>query len=56
MNKKIVFLYDLRHPLHEKFLRTTGCDFVHFSKNPPKGYDIYIIEGTYIKPLSNLFQ
>ena len=51
MNKKIVFLYDLRHPLHEKFLRTTGCDFVHFSKNPPKGYDIYIIEGTYIKPL-----
>ncbi|MCX6749290.1 MAG: glycosyltransferase [Candidatus Pacearchaeota archaeon] len=51
MNKKIVFLYDLRHPLHEKFMRTTGCDFIPFSKKPPKNYDIYIVEGTYIRPL-----
>ncbi len=51
MSKDVVFLYDLLHPLHEKLLKTTGCDFVPFSKNPPKNYDVYIVEGTYIMPL-----
>ena len=51
MNKKIAFLYVELHPLHKKFLSSINCDFIRFSKNIPKNYDIYIVEGTYLKPI-----
>jgi len=50
-NKRIVFVYDLLHPLHVKFMKSVGCDFTPLSKKIPKNYDAYIVEGTYIKPL-----
>lgn len=51
MNKKIAFVYDLLHPLHVKFLKSIDCDFIPLSKKIPQNYDLYIVEGTYIKPI-----
>lgn len=51
MKNKIAFVYDLFHPLHVKFLRSIDCDFIPLSEKIPKNYDIYIVEGTYIKPI-----
>lgn len=51
MNEKIAFVYDKLHPLHVKFLRSIDCDFIPLSKKIPQNYDIYIVEGTYIKPI-----
>ena len=50
-NKRIVFVYDLLHPLHVKFMKSVGCDFTPLSQKIPKKYEIYIVEGTYIKPI-----
>lgn len=51
MNKKIAFVYDTLHPFHNKLLKSIKCDFIPLSKKIPKNYDIYVFEGTYIKPI-----
>ena len=51
MDKKIAFVYDKLHPLHVKFLKSIECDFIPLSNKIPQNYDIYIVEGTYIKPI-----
>lgn len=51
MDKRIAFVYDKLHPLHVKFLKSIDCDFIPLSKKIPQNYDIYVVEGTYIKPI-----
>ena len=50
MAKKVVFVYDKLHPIHEAFMKSITKDFIPFSKNLPKNYDIYIFEASYAKP------
>lgn len=50
-NKRIAFIYDKLHPLHKKFFKSINCDFFPLFKDLPKNYDIYVFEGTYIKPI-----
>ena len=51
MKTKIAFLYVELHPLHKKYAEKIGCEILPVSKNPPKNYEVYIVEGTYMKPL-----
>lgn len=50
-NKKIAFVYDLKHPLHIKFFKNIDCDFISLNKKISKNYEVYVVEGSYIKPL-----
>ena len=51
MDKKIAFVYDKLHPLHNRLLKSIDCDFTSLSKKIPRNYDIYVVEGTYLKPI-----
>jgi len=51
-NKKILFVSVGGHEMHEKISKTIGDTFyLEGSKNIPKNYDVYLFEGSYIKPL-----
>jgi glycosyltransferase involved in cell wall biosynthesis len=49
-NKRILFVYENLHPVHEKYMRSIGADFCSLKSKIPKDYDVYIFEATYIKP------
>jgi len=48
-NKKILFLYTGKHPVHMAFAKEIGADIQKLSWKVPKGYDIYLSEGDYAK-------
>jgi len=49
--KKILYLYTGNHPVHRKFAESVTKDIIPFSKNIPKDYDVYFIEGAYVLPV-----
>lgn len=49
--KKILFVYDLLHPIHKRLMESIGADFISKKDKPLKEYDIYIFEGSYIRPV-----
>ncbi len=50
-SKQIAFVYNKLHPLHGKLLKSVNCDFIPLSNKIPSNYDVYVVEGTYIKPV-----
>jgi len=52
INKKILFVSIGGHDMHEKIAKNIGDIFyLKESKKIPKGYEIYLFEGSYIKPI-----
>jgi len=49
-NKRILYLYTGDHPVHHKFAETIGADIRERSWKIPRGYDIYLSEGSFIIP------
>jgi len=48
-NKKILYLYTGDHLLHRRFAESIGADINKISWKIPKNYDIYFVEGDYVK-------
>ncbi len=51
-DKKILFVLVGGHEMHEKIAKTIGDSFdLRTSEDIPKNYDVYLFEGSYIKPI-----
>jgi glycosyltransferase involved in cell wall biosynthesis len=50
-NRRIFYLYTGDHPVHRKFAEAIDADIGPLSWNVPKGYDIYLSEGEFFKPI-----
>jgi len=50
-NKKVLYVYTGDHPVHKEFAKQVTLHFSKLSTKLPKGYDIYLIEGSYVLPV-----
>jgi len=50
-NKKILYVYTGDHPVHLAFSETVTKKAVRYSRNLPRGYDVYFCEGIYAQPI-----
>jgi len=50
-NKKILYIYDGGHPLFESLMKSIGAKIISNKEIISKDYDIYIFEGSYIRPV-----
>jgi len=47
----ILFVYDQLHPIHKRLMECIGADLISNKREIPQDYEIYIFEGSYIRPV-----